>query len=460
MPTLQPGQRIHQRYQLHRRLSQNAGRQTWLAKDSLQAQPVVLKVLTLVGETRWEDLKLFEREGKVLQHLNHPRIPKALDAFALEGDELCFGLVQTYIPGQSLKQLLEAGHRFNSAQVKQIAQAVLETLIYLHELHPPVLHRDIKPSNLIWGQDRQLHVIDFGAVQDRAAIEGRTFTVVGTYGYVPLEQYGGRAVPASDLYSLGATLIHLLTGVAPMDLPQSAEGIQFRELISGDAQQFSLGGNRPFLNWVAKLAHPAVSQRFASAREALACLATGIPDAQNWEGYALLQRPYGSRVQLQQSPKQIRIEVPPLEPGLIDALGRLLGVGVIVGLMGFVFLFPVILAEQVSLLAAIIYGVVIGLPLLFGLKLLLAKFDPMRSLSLCLDRQQFQVRSRLMGIPYWWRQQSLGRLQQVRAGRESVWLQGSAGRVQLFQGLCLSQEEVNWLAQEVDRWNRANPERD
>ncbi len=103
---------------------------------------------------------------------------------------------------------------------------------YLHQLNPPVLHRDIKPSNLILGEDEQVYLVDFGAVQDSAVKEGGTFTVVGTYGYTAIEQFGGRAVTASDLYALGATLIHLLTGIAPADLPQKDLRIHFSDKVS------------------------------------------------------------------------------------------------------------------------------------------------------------------------------------------------------------------------------------
>jgi len=117
-------------------------------------------------------------------------------------------------------------------QVRELATDILKILIYLHELSPPVLHRDIKPSNLIWGEDKQIYLVDFGAVQAQAAVTGVTFTVVGTSGYAPLEQFWGRAVPSSDLYALGATLIHLLTGTAPADLPQKDSRIQFSDRIS------------------------------------------------------------------------------------------------------------------------------------------------------------------------------------------------------------------------------------
>jgi serine/threonine protein kinase len=209
---MQPNQILSDRYQLKQRLGKAPGRQTWLATDmSVQpAKAVVVKLLAFSELMQWDDLKLFEREAQVLQHLDHPHIPRYLDSFTVGEAPCWFGLVQDYIPGTSLKQLLEEGKHFSEKQVRQMAANILHLLKYLHELSPPVLHRDIKPSNLIWGEDNFIYLIDFGAVQDRAAREGATFTVVGTYGYAPMEQLGGRAVPASDLYGLGATLIHLI----------------------------------------------------------------------------------------------------------------------------------------------------------------------------------------------------------------------------------------------------------
>ncbi|HEY9299430.1 MAG TPA: serine/threonine-protein kinase, partial [Phormidium sp.] len=209
------------------------------------------------------DLKLFEREAQVLKQLNHPKIPKYRDYFSIDDRTLWFGLVQEYIPGASLKEQLDKGKKFSPQEIRKIALEVLNILIYLHQLSPALLHRDIKPSNLICGENNQVYLVDFGAVQDRAAAEGATFTVVGSYGYAPLEQFGGRAVPASDLYALGATLIHLLTGTAPADLPQKDLRIQFKDKVS-------LNSN--FLTWLEKLTDPALEKRFSSAREALEAL--------------------------------------------------------------------------------------------------------------------------------------------------------------------------------------------
>ena len=267
---LQAEQILHDRYRLKQKLGQNAGRQTWLAEDidPSPVEPVIVKLLAFGGDVQWDDLKLFEREAQILKQLDHPRIPKYRDYFNIDDRILWFGLVQEYLPGSSLKDLLDKGKRFTQADIRQIALGVLEVLIYLHELNPPVLHRDIKPSNLILGENDRIYVVDFGAVQDKAAIEGATFTVVGTYGYAPVEQFGGRAVPASDLYALGATLIHLLTGISPADLPQQNMQIQFADRVRVSPSM---------VDWLQKLCEPALERRFSTAREVLKVLKYGNP---------------------------------------------------------------------------------------------------------------------------------------------------------------------------------------
>jgi serine/threonine protein kinase len=268
---LQAEQLLQNRYQLQSLLGNNGIRQTWLALDlqapDVQKKQVVVKILAFGGAVQWDDLKLFEREAQILQQLNHPRIPKYVDYFCIDDQTLWFGLVQEYIPGESLKELLVLGKRFTQKQARKIAVEVLNILTVLHELNPVVLHRDIKPSNLIWGEDDRIYLVDFGAVQDKAAKEGVSFTVVGTYGYAPMEQFGGRAVAASDLYALGASLIHLLTGTSPSDLPQRNLRIQFTDRVNLSPS---------FVSWLEKMTEPAPEQRFATAHQALIALKSGL----------------------------------------------------------------------------------------------------------------------------------------------------------------------------------------
>jgi serine/threonine protein kinase len=264
------GQILQERYQIQRRLGRTiASRQTWLAKDlSVQSHElVVVKLLVFTPQFQWADLKLFEREAQVLQNINHSQIPHYRDYFVVEqntsSELLWWGLVQDYIPGKTLQELLEEGKRFNQQEVRRITQEILQILSYLHEFNPPVLHRDIKPSNLILGDDQKMYLVDFGAVQHQAVVTGVTFTVVGTCGYAPMEQFWGKAIPASDLYALGATLIHLLTGIAPAELQNNLR-IQFRDRLS------KLNSN--FASWLEKLTEPAFEKRFATARQALTAL--------------------------------------------------------------------------------------------------------------------------------------------------------------------------------------------
>jgi serine/threonine protein kinase len=256
---------LNNRYEIQQQLGKKAGRRTVLAKDLQTEELVVVKLLTFGDEFEWDDLKLFEREAETLQSLSHPAIPRYLSHFEYDtASGKGFALVQTYIQASSLEQHLKAGRSFDEAELKQLAQDLLGILSYLHNRQPPVIHRDIKPSNILLGNRSgnhpgQVYLVDFGSVQTLAAKEGGTITVVGTYGYMPPEQFGGRAVPASDLYSLGATLIYLVTGRHPADLPQNDLRIEFEQAANLSSSLTA---------WLRWLTDPSVSKRPASAEVA------------------------------------------------------------------------------------------------------------------------------------------------------------------------------------------------
>jgi serine/threonine protein kinase len=249
------------RYQCDRRLGKQAGRQTLLARDLKTQQQVVVKLLSFSSDFNWEDLKLFQREVETLKSLSHPAIPQYLDSFEIDTpSRKGFALVQTYIEAKSLQEYLSDGRTFSESEVKQLAKALLDILAYLHQRQPPVIHRDIKPSNILLKNRSgnsvgEVYLVDFGAVQTLATQQGKTVTVVGTYGYMPPEQFGGRAVPASDLYSLGATLIALITKQHPADLPQQNLRIKFEPIAEM---------SRGFTNWLKWMTHPSLERRPAS----------------------------------------------------------------------------------------------------------------------------------------------------------------------------------------------------
>ena len=251
---------IAQRFQLQQKLGDCSIRQTWLAKELATDSLVIIKLLIVGDRTQWQDIRLFEREAQILQQLKHPFIPQYHNYFTLESHSTWYVLVEQYIPGISLQLILDKGETFSEVEVKVIAKKLLDILKYLHRSNPQVLHRDIKPSNIILGEDKQIYLVDFGSIQSQMPAEGKSFTIVGTYGYTPLEQFGGRAVPASDLYALGVTLIHLLTGIPPAELPQKDLRIQF-----GDQVRIS----QHLADWLKKITEPALERRFSSVEGAL-----------------------------------------------------------------------------------------------------------------------------------------------------------------------------------------------
>ena len=304
------------RYAIERQLRKQAGRQTLLARDLATQELVVIKLLTLSSNCEWQDWKMFAREAQILQELSHPAIPRYLDYFELNWPELKgWALVQTYIPAKSLEEHLQAGRTFREVEVKQIAQALLEVLIYLHERFPPVIHRDLKASNVLLGnrsgeQVGQVYLVDFGSVKTAMVEQDGSITVVGTYGYMPPEQFGGRAVPASDLYGLGATLIHLVTGSHPADLLQEEMNIQFEQLVTLSPA---------FLDWLQWLTEPSVKRRPASAREALQAL-----ELLSQRHFPLVVfQPEDSQIQYLKQPEQLEITIPPA--GFSLRLGFLCG---------------------------------------------------------------------------------------------------------------------------------------
>ena len=258
-------EKIEQRYQLERQLQiPSSDRQTWLATDLKSQQQVRLRMLALSPGTRAKQLKLFQEKARILRTPEHPQIPKYQDYFALDiyvgGGVVWFVLVQEYIQGYSLLELLEQAQKFSEKQLLSFTLQILDVLTYLHELNPVVLHLAIEPSNLILGNDNKIYLIGNGTIEAVAAAKGLCFnTIAGKGCYTPLEQFLGKPVPASDLYSLGATLIHVLTGITPADLPQSGSHIEFVSKVNLD---------KNFVKWLEQITDVNPNQRFQTAIEA------------------------------------------------------------------------------------------------------------------------------------------------------------------------------------------------
>lgn len=211
---LVPQQLIHQRYRIQRSIAQGGMGAVYEAIDERLGHQVAIKQ-TLVSGPMLD--QAFEREARLLARLRHPALPRVTDHFL---DPAGHFLVMDYIPGDDLAVILGTQQSFSVDQVVAWARQLLDALAYLHEQQPSVIHRDIKPQNLKLGNRQQLMLLDFGLAKSAEALHTRFTSGLSIPGYTlqyaPPEQIRGQGTDArSDLFSLGATLYHLLSGTSP-----------------------------------------------------------------------------------------------------------------------------------------------------------------------------------------------------------------------------------------------------
>jgi hypothetical protein len=240
-------------FRIERVLVQNAHGRMYLARDA-RGNAVALKELAFVQAPHPDAVEAFEREARLLRQLSHPQIPRFLASFREgEGVRTRLYLAQEYVEGQSLQDHL-ATHQFSETEARDVAAQVLSILEYLQGLAPMVFHRDIKPANLIRRADGRIALVDFGAARDMGSTVGAT--LVGTFGYMPVEQMGGIVDASTDLYALGATLCHLLSRRPPWKLVEDPQALERLNV--------SLG----FRDYLAKLTARQPADRYQSAATA------------------------------------------------------------------------------------------------------------------------------------------------------------------------------------------------
>ena len=223
---------IVERYEVVRVLGEGSAAKTLLCRDREAGRDVALKELRVEHLEDWKHLELFQREAHVLGGLRHHAIPEIFESFEATDDRgrTQLYLVQEFVDGMSLARRLKEGPTLGQVELIQLSLGVLDVLEYLHGRSPPVYHRDIKPSNIIVRPTSAPVLVDFGSVTHGwRPTKEQGSTVTGTFGYMPPEQLMGQVGPTSDLYALGATLLHVLTGRPPTDFPFDSGRIEVPE---------------------------------------------------------------------------------------------------------------------------------------------------------------------------------------------------------------------------------------
>ncbi|HKQ50737.1 MAG TPA: protein kinase [Pyrinomonadaceae bacterium] len=261
------------RYRIVRQLGKGGMGAVYEAVDERLHRTVALK--ETLADT--DELKrAFEREARLLANLRHPVLPKVIDHFTEDDGQF---LVMEFIPGNDLGDLLARRSRpFSPAEVRRWADDLLDALDYLHTFDPPIIHRDIKPSNLKLTGQGKIVLLDFGLAKGAAGHMTRTssgLSIIGyTLNYAALEQIQGeRTSPRSDLYSLAATLYHLLTNRAPEDaLKRAADILDDKEDPLPPPRQVNPDVPEDFSNLLVSALSLKPSRRPATAAEMRAAL--------------------------------------------------------------------------------------------------------------------------------------------------------------------------------------------
>ena len=326
-----------ERYEIEKEISYGGFKRVFLAVDSETKKQVVIKVLYSQKPFSEGDLKHLATEAEALKNLSHPNVPHYLDYFDeglrdddkrkgmrefsikernrrdfLGGNHSAYALVQDYVDAPSLAELIDQGVEFSETETIQLAKAILNILDYLHGLNPPVIHQNLKPSNILLNNRSgnrigDLYLVNF-SLEDTPSEKKRkkqnlnsSCNILITPSYISYEQkLTGIIGFDSDLYSLGMTLICLVTNTDPSSLPRSKDTGK----VILDRSQVS----RSFSHWLNKTAHPVVKYRYQSAAVALEAL-----DSVN-AGKFLCSKPKSSQIKVRIDRQKLEIIYPTLSP--------------------------------------------------------------------------------------------------------------------------------------------------
>ncbi|HXG85667.1 MAG TPA: protein kinase [Pyrinomonadaceae bacterium] len=262
---IETGTLLQNRYLIERQIGAGGMGAVYLAVDERFGSNVAIK------ETFYKDADLrdaFEREARLLNSLHHPVLPHVSDYFT---DSNGLFLVMEYIDGEDLSEIIKRKGAFAVGDVLRWMNSLLDALDFLHSQEPPIIHRDIKPHNLKITTRGDVILLDFGLAKLNSDDNSGALSVFGySRKYSPLEQIQGTGTDArSDIFALGATAFHLLTGKSPVDVLTRAA-----EIVAGNNDPLQLASqiNKEVPPDVAQVLNSALAlnpaQRFVSAKAA------------------------------------------------------------------------------------------------------------------------------------------------------------------------------------------------
>lgn len=224
---LQIGSMVDGKYKILNKIGQGGMSVVYLAMNERANKQWAVKEVRMDGAGNFRLVKQrLMAETDLLKKLNHPGLPSIVDV--IYGEET-FLIVMDYIEGRSLDSILKEYGAQSQEEVVDWAKQMCDVLSYLHSREPPVIYRDMKPSNIMLKPDGRVMLIDFGAAREFKEEGGGDTTCLGTRGYAAPEQYGGHGQTdaRTDIYCLGATMYHLITGQNPGSPPYEMYPIRF-----------------------------------------------------------------------------------------------------------------------------------------------------------------------------------------------------------------------------------------
>lgn len=214
-----PGRIIGGKYRILREIARGGMTVVYLAADDVTYKTWAIKVVS----KKPDNIKIYSKfkpllstELWILSRLRHVSIPYIVDV--MEDDRVLL-VVMEYIEGTSLNRYIDQHGAVEEARVIDWARQLCSVLDYMHSQKPAIIHNDIKPMNIMLKPDGKLVLIDFGVAREYTDGEQVDRTMIGTLGYTSPEQVGGIVDGRSDIYAMGATLYHLITGRSPAEPP-------------------------------------------------------------------------------------------------------------------------------------------------------------------------------------------------------------------------------------------------